>query len=83
MSHIDKSTQMKKFICANNVFISLQSILFALSIILNIVSDDGTVFLTVFLHIGLFVLYNIVVENIIEYSFLRKNIQKSATVLII
>lgn len=76
MDFSNKTEQMKKYIYANNFAIVIQSILFVLSIVFNFVLDDGTVFMTVFIHTGIFVLYNIVVENIIEYGFLRKKYAK-------
>lgn len=72
----EKTLQMKKYILLNKVFIALQVIFTLLSIIFNIVSDDPTVFVTVFIHIGLFVVYNIVVENIVEYGYIRKKFKK-------
>ncbi len=71
-----KAEQMKKYIFANNFTIVIQSIFFVLSIVFHFILDDGAVFMTVFIHTGIFVLYNIVVENIIEYGFLRKKYSK-------
>lgn len=68
--------KMKKYVIANNVFITVQILLLALGIALNFIADDTKVFVAVFAHIGLFVLYNAVVENIVEYGFLRKKYAK-------
>lgn len=67
---------MKKHILINNIFIILQTVLIVLSVVLNFASDDASVFITVFIHVGIFVLYNIIAENIIEYGFLRKRYAK-------
>ncbi len=69
---VEKTQSMKKYVFMNNVVIGIQIALVALSIIFNFVIDDVAVFLTVFIHVSISVLYNIIVENIIEYSFLRK-----------
>jgi len=68
----ERTNRMKKYILINNIFIILQTVLLVLSVVLNIASDDISVFITVFIHVGIFVLYNIIAENIIEYGFLRK-----------
>lgn len=67
---------MKKYIIANNIFIAIQMVLLALSVVLNFVADDARVYMAVFIHIGIFVLYNAVVESIVEYKFLRKKYAK-------
>lgn len=72
----DKDEQMKKYILANNIFIAVQIIFVVLSIIFNFIADDSTVFITVFVHIALFVLYNIFVENIVIYGYLSKKYEK-------
>lgn len=72
----EKTEQMKKFILSNNIFIALQIILVTLSVIFNFIANDGKVFLTVFIHIGVFVIYNGIAESIIEYSWLRKKYAK-------
>lgn len=76
MNFSNKPEQMKKYIYANNFAIVIQIVLFVLSIVFNFILDDGAVFITVFIHTGIFVLYNIVVESIIEYGFLRKKYAK-------
>ncbi len=76
MNFSNKPEQIKKYIYTNNFAIVIQIILFILSIVFNFILDDGAVFMTVFIHTGIFVLYNIVVENIIEYGFLRKKYAK-------
>ena len=72
----EKNEQMKKYILANNIFIALQTILVILSVIFNFLTDDSTVFLTVFIHVAIFVLYNCIVESIVEYGYLRKKYSK-------
>ena len=47
-----------------------------LSIVFNFLIDDSAVFVTVFIHIVIFVLYNIVVESVVEYGYLRKKFAK-------
>ena len=72
MNTDERTNRMKKYILINNIFIILQTVLLVLSVVLNLASDDASVFITVFIHVGIFVLYNIIAENIIEYGFLRK-----------
>lgn len=60
----------------NNIVITIQIILVALSIIFNFLIDDVAVFTTVFIHIVIFVLYNMVVENIVQYGYLIKKFAK-------
>ncbi len=67
-----RTGQMKKYVFANIIFIIFQIILLILSIVFNFLFGDTTVFLTVFLHVGVFVIYNAVTESIIEYRYLRK-----------
>lgn len=67
----EKIIQMKKIIIANKVFISLQSVLFAASIALYFIHGTEGAFIGLFVHIAIFVLYNIVVENMVEYGYLR------------
>lgn len=76
MNMAEKTERMKKFILMNNIVIAIQLILFILSIAFNFLIDDSAVFTTVFIHIGIFVLYNIVVESIVEYGYLRKKFAK-------
>lgn len=76
MNMTDKDEQMKKHILANNIFIAVQITFVVLSIIFNFIADDSTVFITVFVHIALFVLYNIFVENIVIYGYLSKKYEK-------
>ena len=76
MNMDNKDSKMKKIIFANNIFIVLQILLIALSVVLNFVCDDTKVFLTIFIHIGLFVIFNIVVENIANYGYIMKKYEK-------
>lgn len=76
MNMAERTERMKKFILMNNIVIAIQIILFILSFIFNFLIDDSAVFTTVFIHIGIFVLYNIVVESIVEYGYLRKKFAK-------
>ena len=76
MNMAERTEQMKKFILMNNIVITLQIVLVILSIVFNFLIDDSAVFVTVFIHIVIFVLYNIVVENIVEYGYLRKKFAK-------
>lgn len=71
-----KDEQIKKFILLNRIFITVQIILVIVCVILNLVSDDSTVFITIFVHTGLFVLYNAISESIIEDLYLRKKYAK-------
>ena len=76
MNMAERTEQMKKFILMNNIVITLQIVLVILSIVLNFLIDDSAVFITVFIHIAIFVLYNIVVESVVEYGYLRKKFAK-------
>ena len=76
MNMAERTERMKKFILMNNIVIAIQVILFILSVAFNFLIDDSAVFITVFIHIGIFVLYNIVVESIVENSYLRKKFAK-------
>ena len=76
MNMAERTERMKKFILMNNIVIIIQIILVILSIVFNFYIDDSAVFITVFIHIVIFVLYNIVVESIIEYGYLRKKFAK-------
>ena len=76
MNMAERTERMKKFILMNNIVIAIQVILFILSVAFNFLIDDSAVFITVFIHIGIFVLYNIVVESIVEYGYLRKKFAK-------
>ena len=76
MNMAERTERMKKFILMNNIVIIIQIVLVALSVIFNFLIDDSAVFITVFIHIGIFVLYNIVVESIVEYGYLRKKFAK-------
>ena len=76
MNMAERTERIKKFILMNNIVIAIQIILFILSIAFNFLIDDSAVFITVFIHIGIFVLYNIVVESIVEYGYLRKKYAK-------
>ena len=71
-----KNSKMKNIILANNIFIVLQMILIVLSVALNFICDDTKVFLTIFFHIGLFVIFNIVIENIANYGYIMKKYEK-------
>ena len=76
MNMAERTERMKKYILTNNIVITIQIILVILSIVFNFYIDDSAVFITVFIHIVIFVLYNIVVESIIEYGYLRKKFAK-------
>ncbi len=76
MNMTEKTEQMKKFVFMNNIVIVIQLILVTLSIIFNFLIGDFAVFITVFVHIAIFVFYNIIVENIVEYGYLRKKYAK-------
>ena len=76
MNMAERTEQMKKFIFMNNIVITLQIVLVVLSIVFNFSIDDSAVFITVFIHIVIFVLYNIVVESVVEYGYLRKKFAK-------
>lgn len=72
----ERTNRMEKYIFINKIFTGVQIVLLALSVVLNFTCDDAAVFITTFTHVGMFVLYNIIVENIIEYGFLRKRYAK-------
>ena len=76
MNMAERTERIKKFILMNNIVIAIQIILVVLSIIFNFLIDDFAVFITVFIHIAIFVLYNIVVESVVEYGYLRKKFAK-------
>lgn len=76
MNMAERTEQMKKFILMNNIVITFQIVLVILSIVFNFLIDDSAVFITVFIHIVIFVLYNIVVESVVEYGYLRKKFAK-------
>lgn len=73
---MNRTNRMKKYIFINNISIGVQIVLLALSVVLNFTSDDAAVFITTFTHAGMFVLYNIIVESIVEYGFLIKRYAK-------
>lgn len=72
----NKNSKMKKIILANNIFVVVQMFLLVLSVVLNFICDDTKVFLTVFIHIGLFVLFNIIIENMVNYGYIMKKYDK-------
>ena len=76
MNMAERTERMKKFILMNNIVIIIQIVLVALSVIFNFLIDDFAVFITVFIHIAIFVLYNGIVESIVEYGYLRKKFAK-------
>ncbi len=76
MNMDNKNPKMKKIIFANNIFIILQIVMLILSVVLNFVSDDIKVFLTIFVHTGLYVVFNIIVENIVNYGYIMKKYEK-------
>ncbi len=76
MNMAERTERMKKFILMNNIVIAIQIILVVLSIIFNFLIDDFTAFMTVFIHIVIFVLYNGIVESIVDYGYLRKKFAK-------
>lgn len=71
MSLKERTQQIKRIIVANKVVICLQAVLFAASIVLNFTHGNEGAFIGLFVHIAVFVLYNVVVENIVEYGYLR------------
>ncbi len=76
MNMDNKNPKMKKIIFANNIFIALQIVMLVLSVVLNFVSNDIKVFLTIFVHTGLYVVFNIIVENIVNYGYIMKKYEK-------
>ena len=76
MNMDNKNPKMKKIIFANNIFIVLQIVMLILSVVLNFICDDVRVFLTIFVHVGLFSIFNIVVENIVNYGYIMKKYEK-------
>ena len=76
MNMVERTERMKKFILMNNIVIIIQIVLVVLSVIFNFLIDDFAVFITVFIHIAIFVLYNGIVESIVEYGYLRKKFAK-------
>lgn len=76
MNMDNKNPKMKKIIFANNIFIALQIVMLVLSVVLNFICDDVRVFLTIFVHVGLFSIFNIVVENIANYGYIMKKYEK-------
>ncbi len=68
----DKTGLMKKFIIANKIFIAVQLCFVVFSIVCNFIFSDTAVFVTVFIHVGIFVIFNAVSESIVEYGYLRK-----------
>ena len=76
MNMDNKNPKMKKIIFANNIFIVLQIVMLILSVVLNFICDDVRVFLTMFVHVGLFSIFNIVVENIANYGYIMKKYEK-------
>lgn len=67
----ERTEQMKKIITANMLAICLQALLFTASIVLNFTHGNEDAFIGLFVHIAVFVLYNIVVENFVDYGYLR------------
>ena len=76
MNMAERTERMKKFILMNNIVITIQIILVVLSIIFNFLIDDFVAFITVIIHIAIFILYNVIVESIVEYGYLRKKFAK-------
>ena len=76
MNMDNKNSKMKKIIFANNIFIALQIVMLILSVVLNFICDDVRVFLIIFVHVGLFSIFNIVVENIANYGYIMKKYEK-------
>ena len=71
MSLKERTQQIKRIVVANKVVICLQAVLFAASIVLNFIHGSEGAFIGLFVHIAVFVLHNVVVENIVEYGYLR------------
>lgn len=76
MNMDNKNPKMKKIIFANNIFIALQIVMLIFSVVLNFICDDVRVFLTIFVHVGLFSIFNVVVENIANYGYIMKKYEK-------
>ena len=72
MNMAERTERMKKFIFMNNIVITLQIVLVILSIVFNFLIDDSAVFITVFVHIAIFVLYTGIVESIVDYYLRNK-----------
>lgn len=68
----NKNKLMKKLIIANKIFIVLQIILLGISILFNFIFDDTVAFVAIFSHVGIFVLFNIFIENMTEYGYIIK-----------
>ena len=68
----NKNKLMKKLIIVNKIFIVLQIILLGISILFNFIFDDTVAFVTIFSHVGIFVLFNIFIENMTEYGYIIK-----------
>ena len=68
----NKNKLMKKILIANKIFIFLQIVLLGISVLSNFIFDDTIVFITIFSHVGIFVLFNIFIENMTEYGYIIK-----------
>lgn len=66
-----KIKQAKRLTIANWVFISLQLAALTLGIVLDIVYDMSTATQTMLFHFAVYFVYNLIVEWIAEYSYLR------------
>lgn len=67
---------LSKIIIANKIFIVMQIILLISSVIFSFTSVEFAEIITCFIHVGFFVFYNIVIENYVEYGYLRKKYAK-------
>ena len=68
----NRNKLMKKILIANKIFIFLQIILLGISILFNFIFDDTVAFVAIFSHVGIFVLFNIFIENMTEYGYIIK-----------
>ena len=72
----NRNKLMKKILIANKIFIFLQIVLLGISVLSNFIFDDTIVFITIFSHVGIFVLFNIFIENMTEYGYIIKKYEK-------
>lgn len=72
----NKNKSMKKLIIANKIFIILQIVLLGISVLSSFILDDTIVFVTIFSHVCIFVLFNIFIENMAEYGYIIKKYEK-------
>lgn len=63
---------INRIIVANKAFIVLQITLSLFALALNFLKGEPLFFIAFFVHTAIYVIFNIVVESISEYGFLRK-----------